>query len=502
MIHFDSHGPIIACSTGTHENSAIGIIRISSPDSLNAFNDSFDIDLEKTKARYATFCKLKHATNETIFDEILLLKFDAPHSYTGENILELHVHGNQLNIERIISYFVEEFGISLAKPGEFSYRAFLNKKLDTIQLEGLEQFLNATNNYALSQGLSGLNGELYRSYQNLKQSYLELRAVVEMGIDFIDDMGEDKFNELFSERKNSFSQLIDEFYQRTSSSYSSLLHPSIVLSGEPNAGKSTFFNNFLKFDRSIVSNIAGTTRDSISEYISLKGNNFKVIDTAGMRETADVIEQEGVARAKSHFENAFFKIQLFNLTDEDLNYHKNDCDLLVLTHCDHDSFPTLFKQFINKNSDLPDFVLSNLGGPIGPIWNKNAGPIEPDDVLSFGPIGPNDLNKSGPIGPENTNGPIEPRSNINKYSKIEEVILQKFEQLISHNSINSDRQRYLIQKLHDSWSKIVNNSSLEDDITLFSHEFNNLDSLINELLGITTPDNVLNHVFSNFCIGK
>jgi tRNA modification GTPase len=501
MINFDHSGPIIACSTGRKENTAIAILRISSPDSLSLINDSLSIDFNRIEDRKAYFCKIIDKSSKSIIDEVLLLSFRAPASYTGENLIELHVHGNQLNINRILKYFCNQYNFQLALPGEFSYRAYKNNKMDLFQLEGLEQFLNAKNTYALTEGLSGLNGELYNSYCQLRESYLNLRSAIELGIDFLDDIGEEKFDQLLKDRTQQFERLLFSLKKRTEVDTGSLFNPSIALIGEPNSGKSTFFNNFLSFDRSIVTNIEGTTRDLVSESIVINNNQFRLIDTAGIRESKDKVEQEGVKRSFTAVKNAFFKIQVINLFNKK-TYAVSDVDLLIFTHAQQPSFLEKFKEFYSKNNKIPPFSFSEKSGPIGPVWTKEAGPIEPIDFIKSGPIEPKLLIIDGPIGPDVKSGSIEPYIKSNKFNDIERFIEQKFNIVSKEVGINSDRQKNLILNIFNEWCELSNNNYLLDDITLFSHEFNRLSILLDELLGITTPDNVLNHVFSNFCIGK
>lgn len=503
MISFENSGPIIACSTGTQENTAIAIIRISSTNSLNNYNDTFSCDLSKIGEKSAVFCRLINKLNNEVLDEVVVIKFNSPRSYTGENLLEIHVHGNQLNIKRILTYFTENYDLSLAKPGEFSYRAYQNGKLNLMQLESLETFLNATNSFALSEGMSGLNGKLFKEYTNLKEAYIDLRSVIEMGIDFLDDIGEAKFDSLFKERADRFNNLLSNLHHRCSKTKSDLMNPSIVLMGEPNSGKSTLFNNFLRFDRSIVSDIQGTTRDIVSEYISINGNTFKLVDTAGIRDTKDIIEKEGVKRTFDYLDESFFVIQVLNLLNSEngLDVHKS-VDLLILTNVDKPNFSSYFQKFLHKSNNLPNFLFSSLSGPIGPVWKKNSGSIEPVNFLeNIGPIEPGVSFVSGPIGPKTKDGPIELSSFANKFKDIEGLVESKYIQLTKNSPINSDRQVELLTKSYKKWLEI-NKQEILEDITLLSHEFNSLSVFLDQLLGITTPDNVLNHVFSNFCIGK
>ena len=159
--------PIIACSTGEIGNSAIGIIRLSGFSSIEDILPALNIN--ELKPRYASYCKI--IQNQTTLDSIVATYFKAPNTYNGENILELSVHGNQLNIQKILEYFKDSFGFRSALPGEFSYRAYKNQKLNLSQVEGLDVFLGSNSNFALEQGFSLLDGELQKNYNELAEVF-------------------------------------------------------------------------------------------------------------------------------------------------------------------------------------------------------------------------------------------------------------------------------------------------------------------------------------------
>ena len=172
----DDH-PIIACSTGTQSNTAIAVIRLSGFQSLSALQPFFSFSLAKSKARTSHLTNIKFQNQ--IFDNGLMVYFPEGESYTGENVLELSVHGNLLNIQRILDLFIVNGGFRAAAPGEFTYRALKNRKLSLSQVEGLDMLLNANSNLMLSQGLDILQGELHAQYLRLYDSFLKLKAAVE-----------------------------------------------------------------------------------------------------------------------------------------------------------------------------------------------------------------------------------------------------------------------------------------------------------------------------------
>ena len=196
MDHIDQKtSNIIACSTGTTTNTAIGVIRICGHSFLSSLSHLFSIDFEQIQPRRAYFCKIYDSSGKTL-DEIVLTFFKAPDSYNGEDILELSVHGNQININRIIREVISIDGFERAKPGEFTLRALNHGKLSLNQVEGLDLLLNANNIFSLDQGFSLLSGKLKDSFLSLQKSYLQHRSSIEFGFDFLEDLIKKSSNSL------------------------------------------------------------------------------------------------------------------------------------------------------------------------------------------------------------------------------------------------------------------------------------------------------------------
>jgi tRNA modification GTPase len=438
-----------------------------------------------------------------VIDEIVLTYFKGPNSYNGEDILELAVHGNPINVRRIIELF-KRSGVREANPGEITYRALRNNKMTLTQVEGLDTLLNAGSIDLFDNGMSHLNGELQKEYLNLRESYLGLRGSIEILIDFSDDVGEEQSNKLFKDHFENFKNLIHTLKRRTRSPRSHLLKPKVVLMGVTNAGKSTLFNKLLEEKRSIVSEIKGTTRDYISEYFSHKGAEFQVVDTAGLRESEDKIEVEGIKLSIELFSDAFYKILVINpfLSDE-LGASALEADAVVFTHSDLEGFAEKIYDFNELSAKSKRFSLGPIGplvelGPIGP--KSETGPIGPESKT--GPIGPEV--KTGPIGPEAKTGPIGPEVGgpIEPLGLLKDQIYSKYSMLMAEKPILPDRQRNIINNLSDMVEGIAQLIEGINDPAIISNEINMLDGEVNGLLGITTSDDVLNNIFSNFCIGK
>jgi len=494
MLHLYDDRPIIACSTGLQTNSAIGLIRISGFSDLSIFQDFFKIDLANVKARYSHFTSI--IDGDITLDEIVLTFYSAPNSYNGENILELGVHGNQINIQRIISLFINSKLVRAAKEGEFSYRALKNKKLTLSQVEGLDLLLNANSSFMLDQGLQVLSGDLHKQYLSLHDSFLKLKSSVEISIDFSEDVGEEQCAILLKESLSEFSSRVTSLWRRVQSDRSDLANPSVSLVGQTNAGKSTLFNYLLANDRSIVSDQAGTTRDYVSEYLTISGNTYRLVDTAGLRETEDNIEKIGIDRAIEISSNSFFKILVVNPLQTNFEDYKSlqdeSFDLLIISHLDQ------------LNDFSGDEFLSKLPSSKVSIAAELSMNTTSFKVLQDGSIGPSSVNGSmganssqpGSIGADKSGsmGPL--------ITYIEGLISHKFNDLCSDNPLLIGRHRECINNIYLSLQEFQSLTENVEDIAILSSELNILEAKVSELLGIVSPDDVLNNIFTNFCIGK
>ena len=296
--------PIIACSTGLPGGGALAVIRISGFDSLEKLSTCFSGNLAEIEARRATLLKI--VKDGVVLDSGMVTFFKAPHSYTGENLLEVSVHGNALNVKRVVGYLSERAQLSPALPGEFTFRAYKRGKLTLSQIEGLEILLHADSPLVLDQGIQLLQGELHEKYVQLYKTFLDLKGAVELSIDFLEDVGEETAEKMLKKSLDLLKKQVDFLSQRSEGNYSSLLSPSVVLVGKTNAGKSSLFNALLDESRSIVSDEEGTTRDFVSEYVSHGDVHYRLVDTAGMRETGNAVEKEGIRRSKEILGKAFF----------------------------------------------------------------------------------------------------------------------------------------------------------------------------------------------------
>lgn len=483
-------GPIVACSTCLQGNAGLAVLRLSGFDSLDLLQGLFDKPISLFSPRKQVHLNIISDTKE-VLDDVLVTYFPAPYSFTGENVLEISLHGNIIHVERIISFIVRNFMFSRAQPGEFTYRAFKNGKLNLSQVEGLDLLLSADSNFLFEQGLSQLNGELHLKYHQLYKSLLEFTASVELSIDFSDDVGEEQIKSLQLQHLKQITSDILQLEKRCLAPIGSLLEPSVVLYGLPNAGKSTVFNYLVGDDRSIVSSVKGTTRDFISESLSLDLGRVRLIDTAGIREGIDLVEQEGVKRSNFQIANAFFKILIVNpFLEFDNSFNEIDFDLIIFTHADTPEFKTKISSLISRFPSSKTMVLWGQvdSGSMGAV--SDLGPMGAD--FDFGSIGASEF--SGSIGPGIFYGDI--LSIINRIAGI------KYDILTKNKPVLIARQRELIIDLVEKVKKFNDLFNNTDDIAIISSELSLIVNVSQQLIGVFTPDDVLHHIFNNFCIGK
>ncbi|KXT29300.1 tRNA modification GTPase TrmE [Candidatus Phytoplasma oryzae] len=380
----------IATPLGT---GSISIIRISGSQSIKKINKIFK-NSKKINLLKVPSHTIHHGfildENKQILDEVLVSVFKKPTSFTGENIVEINCHGGilltQLLLERILS-----LDIRIAQPGEFSKRAFLNGKIDLIQAESIMDLINAQNKNAIKLSNLGLHKETSKLIKSLNQEILTLIGKIEVNIDYpeYEDI-QTMTNEIIFP---SLTKLIKKIEKILDSSYKMrLLKKGIktIIIGKPNVGKSSLFNTLLNKERAIVSNIAGTTRDFVHEYININGISLLLIDTAGIRKTQDPLEKIGVSKTYNILEEAELVLLLLDysqhLSEEDeflLKLTKKYPRILVINKTD--LFPKLdssqFQEKIVFISNIHKKGLNILKKTIIDFFNLNS--IKSEDFNYF-----------------------------------------------------------------------------------------------------------------------
>ncbi|MDP1608780.1 MAG: tRNA uridine-5-carboxymethylaminomethyl(34) synthesis GTPase MnmE [Chlamydiales bacterium] len=298
---FQKEDTIAALATAPGEG-AIAVIRISGKEAINIADRIFSGNVHSYKSHTVHFGHILEESG-TILDSVLLIVMRAPRSYTGEETIEIHCHGGSIVSRRVLARILQA-GARAAQPGEFSLQAFMNGKLDLAQAEAVQQLIAAKNELALQAAEQQLQGALSEKIRSFQQELTSVAAILEAWVDFPEEGLEfTSLDEIIKDLEAScqkMTTLRDSFYEGKT------VHEglSLCLLGSPNVGKSSMMNALLGKQRAIVTDIAGTTRDLLEDHLTLSGLHFRLIDTAGIRETDEIIEQEGIRRSKLAMQEA------------------------------------------------------------------------------------------------------------------------------------------------------------------------------------------------------
>lgn len=424
--------------------SAVIVVRISG-ENLERLLPFFSID--RFVPRKATFCRY---IGSEISDDILLTFFKAPFSYTGEDVLEVSFHGNPI----IVSSFIKDLyslGVRYAMPGEFTKRAFLNGKIDLSQAEAVAEIINSKSKYSVQFSYGLLSGGLTKRIDEIISTLIDIGSVIEAFIEFPEeDLDIESLNGIFT-KVDSILDAVNNLTKHYDILNNFKDGFTVVIAGKPNVGKSSLLNFLISHERSIVSDIPGTTRDYITEYADLEGIPIKLIDTAGIRISSDRIEALGIEKAKQLIDNADLVIALFDASsfDEDdrylLEYTSNKNRVL----------------FLNKKDLLTDY------------------PIDYD--LSFSLKYSMDLDKIIPF--------------------LKDRLLPKESDKLGLDVMINDRHRYLFNNFIVHLNKIKEALKIGDlDIAAF--ELSESLNILYEITGEHYTEDILNNIFDRFCIGK
>lgn len=335
--------------------AATATVRLSGKDSL-FIASSFCSFLKnsKLKSHQVYYGFFKNTKTKKNIDEVLVTYFEAGRSFTTEPVIEISCHGGQQSSYQILNLLISQ-GARLAEPGEFTYRAFLNGRINLMQAEGVLSLIESQNQNMADLSLRQIEGHGSASLKNIEKQLLEVLAQLEANIDFsFEQLEVSSINELLSQTQNIYKQIqtLLNSYQKACLFKEGL---SIALAGRPNVGKSSLFNAFLEQDRAIVTPKAGTTRDFLEESINIEGLAVSFVDTAGLRDSKDLIEQEGIKKSKTKMENSHFIFCIFdvskNFSEKDILNLLNDLNVENFDRC-------IFianKIDLNKNFDLKTF---------------------------------------------------------------------------------------------------------------------------------------------------
>lgn len=452
----------LATANGT---GAIGVIRVSGEESLAVVNRVFDgKNLEKVKSHTVHYGFIKDG-EETI-DEVMAAVFLAPKTFTTENSVEISFHGSPFIGKKILEVLTKN-GARMAKAGEFTMRAFMNGRIDLSQAESIADLIAAENEASRKVALNQLKGGISNEISILRTDLLNFVSLIELELDFAEEDVEfadrSALRSLLSKIENKLNALIESFQ------YGNALKNGVAVGilGKPNAGKSTLLNALLKEERAIVSNIAGTTRDTIEELIHLKGNAFRLIDTAGLRETADEIERIGVQKAKEKVSQAEILIYLIDAATENLTE-----DITMLQSIMRGDLKTIICATKIDEASQSTITLQNE--------------LESKLTSDFSFI------------------EISAKANQN-LDELKNELTNYVEQLkTGENNVVITNQRHFeaLEKSLEAVNKVEEAITTQISTELLAYELRNALENLGEISGEFTNDEVLGNIFSKFCIGK
>ncbi|RFZ86006.1 tRNA uridine-5-carboxymethylaminomethyl(34) synthesis GTPase MnmE [Mucilaginibacter terrenus] len=444
----------LATPSGT---GAIGVIRLSGPDAINIAQKVWKgKDLTKQASHTLHFGRIMDGENE--LDDVVASLFVAPRSYTRENVVEISCHGSNFIIGSIIKLLIKN-GARSAKAGEFTLRAFLNGQLDLSQAEAVADLIASNSKASQQVALQQLRGGFSNQLKTLREQLVQFASLIELELDFAEEDVEfanrDQLKKLIFEINRIVTSLISSFELGNAIKNG----VNTVIAGRPNAGKSTLLNALLNEERAIVSHIPGTTRDTIEEVLNINGINFRLIDTAGIREATDAIEQIGVQRTMDKINESALLLYVFDASQITLDDLNSDLESL-------------------KRPNVAMLVVANKADLLN---HEQQLPLPHTETVIF----------------------ISAKQKENIDELKQKIYYAAVKEQLNGNEtlITNIRHLEALQKTEESLSRVLKGI---DDITsdFLAMDIKQALHYLGEITGAVTTDDLLENIFSKFCIGK
>ena len=448
---------IVAQST-PQGKGAIAIIRLSGKDSIKIVNSLFPSkDLTKVDTHTIHYGNIEY--KDSIIDEVLVSVFKEPNSYTKENIVEISCHGADFIIKKILSLTIK-LGARVADKGEFTFRSFLSGNMDLSQAEAVSDLISSNSENSHKIAINHIKGVFSNKIKKLRKDLINLSSLLELELDFSEEDVEfanrNQLEKLLNEIL-SFNNVLLESYKLNNVIKDGI---NVLILGKPNVGKSTILNGLIEEDKAIISDIPGTTRDVLDDTITVGGNLLRFIDTAGIRETDDKIEQIGIKKALNQVDNASLILYVIDLNNTDLKSLESESNSKFLKNKN--------VIYVGNKSDL------KIEKEVNSYFKKN-------DLLMISANKSNDL------------------SNL-KY---------KIDLFISRNLVNeessvmiNERHFTSLTNVNESINNVKKNLNNKSNTDLLAMDIKYALNHLGEVTGEVTNDEILGNIFSKFCIGK
>ena len=443
---------IVAVSTAAG-GGGIGVVRVSGPIALEIAKKLCD---NKIVARYAGFHSFIYP-GDNVIDQGIVIYFPGPNSFTGEDVIEFQAHGSPVVLQQIVNACVE-IGAVVAEPGEFTKRAYLNNKIDLMQAEAVIDLINASTETAARSAVNSLSGKFSIKINNLLKDLIELRMYVEACLDFPEEEIDFITQGNVAEKINKLHTIMQDIFK--SAQQGKLLRDGldIVLVGQPNVGKSSLLNQLLGEERAIVTEVAGTTRDSISTHISLHGIPVHIVDTAGLRETDDLVEKKGIEKTWQSLQKAHVALFLVEASNGITEYEKTvlkqlSSDTRKIWIFNKIDLLKIAPKIIEKKDGVHVYLSAKTGDGINLLIDQIT------------------VNKGIPLNIDDNQNIFMARDrHLNALSTVQSALTKAF--------INIDAAEIVAEELTQA------------------------QQALSSITGEFSPDDLLGEIFSEFCIGK